>query len=282
MGAAINATWYDSQNSGSPWNWSSWYNSIVRPSFCDSEYSVYSSLCIDNYQNSLYMQTVQGYIQGLEQGSITKNCTFIPITAYPISVAGPNADGSFNYTRTITYQALDGTNCTITETYRTLPNLKYSEIILRVAKPGVQIEYVIGLTSSSAQLVVWYGKYIAMLPAFGPISVTVDLITLGYDVAKGDWQMVILDIATMAIDTAGVNFGVMNSLCLYFGWSSINAIYLMAFSAAVISGILAGLFFYNLALLCGADVGTARIIGIIAGIAVGAIAFYLILILFVL
>jgi hypothetical protein len=42
----MNSTWYDSKNGGLPWDWSSWYNGIVRSSFCDSEESVYSSLCV--------------------------------------------------------------------------------------------------------------------------------------------------------------------------------------------------------------------------------------------
>jgi hypothetical protein len=75
------------------------------------------------------MQTVQGYIQGLEQGSIQQNCTFIPITAYPISVAGPNPDGSFNYTRIITYQTLDETTYTIRTIYQAFLSMKPLKII---------------------------------------------------------------------------------------------------------------------------------------------------------
>jgi hypothetical protein len=109
MGAAINSTWHDDQNGGSPWNWSSWYDGIVRPSFCHSEESVYSSLCIDNYEDSLYMQTVQGYVQGLEEGSIRQNCTFIDIRA----TATTWNSGEQILERRVTYKAPNGKYYTI-------------------------------------------------------------------------------------------------------------------------------------------------------------------------
>lgn len=82
---------------------------IIRTSFTDS------SLRIDNYEPSLYMGTVQAYIQGLEQGSITKNCTFIDIRGTSYYFWENNI---LKQKQMVTYQALNGkyyTHVTIIE-----------------------------------------------------------------------------------------------------------------------------------------------------------------------
>jgi hypothetical protein len=103
-GAALDPTWYNGRNGGSNWDWNNWYNKIVRPSFQWTYIGPdphFTSLCIDNYEPSLYMRTVQAYIQGLEQGSINKNCTFITIMATP-SVHTVE-DGKHTLTRMVSY-----------------------------------------------------------------------------------------------------------------------------------------------------------------------------------
>jgi hypothetical protein len=97
--------------------WNEWYNTIVRPiSYYESPGGLYwSSLRIDNYEPSLYMGTVQGYIQGLEQGSINKNCTFIDIrgTGYYFW-----ENNKLKQKQMVTYKALNGkyyTHVTIVE-----------------------------------------------------------------------------------------------------------------------------------------------------------------------
>jgi hypothetical protein len=98
-----------------------WFEKIVSSPFAGS------SLRIDNYEPSLYMGTVQAYIQGLFGGSIDRNCTFIPITIYPLQiVVCPN--GNINYTTTIQYVDNRGNTQNIRRTYNVSPQFKLLSI----------------------------------------------------------------------------------------------------------------------------------------------------------
>jgi len=81
------------------WRWHPWYHQKVRTSFQAS------TLKVDNYQNSLYMGTVQAYIQGLEQGSIPDDCRFIDIRGKGRFF---EEGGVLKYEQKVTYKALNG------------------------------------------------------------------------------------------------------------------------------------------------------------------------------
>jgi hypothetical protein len=147
------------------------------------------------------MGTAQAYIQGLEQGGINKNCTFIPITAYPISTTGPNPDGSFNYTRIITYQALDGTTYTIKITYQAFLSMKPPKIFISAWKgppSNPKVEYAIELTMNAGNLVCYFAEYILLLPV-DKISIVVNIMSLGYDIYTQNWVMACIDAAILFV-----------------------------------------------------------------------------------
>jgi hypothetical protein len=222
------------------------------------------------------MGTVQAYIQGLEQGSINKNCTFIPITAYPISTTGPNPDGSFNYTRIITYQALDGTTYTIKITYQAFLSMKPPKIIVKEWKTlnNTVVELFYGVISCSIDLICWIGTHVFMISVFGKISVIGSVAAIIYDAAKGEWFGVALDVLSLGLGF-GVNFNFWNTVCLTLGISSMNAIYLMAFCGALAAAIPAGLLTYYLLKIAGLSEQEA----VIGGLVVGGLVFIIILIL---
>jgi hypothetical protein len=220
MSAAIDPTWFMSKNDYTDWNWTSWYDKIVRLNFYDSEESAYSSLCIDNYEESLYMGTVQGYIQGLEQGSIRQNCTFIDIRAYPISVAGPNPDGSFNYTRTITYRTLDGKTFNVSKTWIAFLSMRSAKIVVSVLTAGVPCIEVVKLTLNvgieGGDIFCFYKGTIRMIsPAmYSKIGWTFAVLGTVVDAATGDWLGVGIDAVSALFQWQWLTSKVVSALSL--------------------------------------------------------------------
>jgi len=152
-----------------PWTWNTWNNNITRPSFAGS------TLRIDNYETSLYMGTVQGYIQGLEQGSIQQDCTFIDIRAS----ATTWDSGEQALIRKVTYQAPNGKYyTTVTKIQGDIYGTGPKEIEFRVFEGTFPFNEAILMISVTVTVYALFA-YIGVSPA-GPMYLYVS----GTDVVK--------------------------------------------------------------------------------------------------
>jgi hypothetical protein len=272
MSAAVDPTWNDNKNGDCPWNWDSWYDKIVRPSFCSS---TYSSLCIDNYEDSLYMQTVQAYIQGLEQGSIRQNCTFIDIRASAVQFLW--VDGEPALQRTITYRAMNGEYYTFEETHSgdlNGPGLKKFKVEIWEGSGTFQKAiHIVAITMSIYGLISYaYGLYspqcfaivgtLETPGAFSIASITVSIFDSGL---IGALKSVGITVAK-AVESPIFDF-----LLGLDGLSASSACALAAVVSAAIIGVSVFFIARAIAMECGASPQMADYIGGIFGLGAAAI-----------
>jgi hypothetical protein len=278
MGAAMDPTWYDSINGAEPWNWNSWYNTIVRPSFYDVAYSSWSSLSIDNYKNSLYMKTVQGYMQNLDQDIIRHNSTFIDVRASAVQSLW--VDGEPALRRTITYDAMNGEYYTFEVTHSgDLDGQGLKKFKVEIWKGFQAFQkaiHIIAITMSIYGLV----SYVYELYALHCFAIVGTLETPGaFSIAS--ITVNILDSSLIgALKSVGITIAkavespVFKFLLGLNGLSAASACALAAVVSAAIIGISVFFIVRAIAMECGASPQMADLIGAIAGFAAATLFLY--------